>query len=143
MPDDEKLAFYLRHREQIEEWASLRSHAEEVLNAELWESARQLALNLPDAGVLLEKRWGYEHVFLPAAVETPGIGMGLAWRKSGLLAAGPTLAVTCIDGRQSDHYEALKRRPLRPWGWLTASISSALVNGSGRRSCGPRLVSWI
>jgi len=108
MPEDEKLAFYLRHREQIEEWASLRSHAEEVLNAQLWESARRLALNLPEAGVLLEKRWGYEHVFIPAAVEFPRMGMGLAWRKSGLMGAGPTLAVTCLDGRQSNQYEALK-----------------------------------
>ena len=108
MPEDEKLAFYLRHREQIEEWASLRSHAEEVLNAELWASARRLALNLPEDGVLLEKRWGYEHVFIPAAVELPSIGMGLAWKQSGVMGTGPTLAVTCIDGRQSNHYDTLK-----------------------------------
>ena len=108
MPEDEKLAFYLRHREQIEEWASLRSHAEDALNAELWESARRLALELPEDGVLLEKRWGYEHVFIPAAVELPSAGVGLAWKKSGLIGAGPTLAVTCLDGRNWHHYEALK-----------------------------------
>jgi hypothetical protein len=65
-------------------------------------------LELPDAGVLLEKRWGYEHVFIPAGVEVPRTAVGLAWRKSGVINAGPTLAVTCLDGRKWHRYEALK-----------------------------------
>lgn len=113
MTDDEKLAFYLRHREQIEEWAGLRRHAEAALDASLREAACRLQHDRPLGGVTVEKRWGYEHVFLPADEETPNIGMGLAWKKTGVLNTGLTLALTCLDGRGYERYEAL-RQATRP-----------------------------
>lgn len=119
MTDDEKLAFYLRHREQIDEWAGLRAHAEAVLDARLRESAWRLEHHRPLGGVIVEKRWGYEHVFLPVEERTPNIGIGLAWKKTGLLSAGPTLALTCLDGRGYERYEAIRQ----------ATRSAGLANG--------------
>ncbi|KGN29734.1 hypothetical protein N802_11610 [Knoellia sinensis KCTC 19936] len=122
MADDEKLAFYLRHREQIEEWANLRSTAEAVLDSRLRGAARQLVHELPSAGVIAERRWGYEHIFIPADAREPRVGMGLAWKKKGVVNAGATLALTCLDGTKDARYRALK----------AATQSVALTHGLER-----------
>lgn len=104
MDEDPKLRFYLQRREQIEEWALLRSHAAAALHQALELAAKEFLTDPAHAHGSIRNDWKGTHVFLPAHESSETIGLGLWWNGTALFrptsfATWPIVAVTVIDGK--------------------------------------------
>ncbi|WP_432560694.1 hypothetical protein [Granulicoccus sp. GXG6511] len=87
MSDNAKLDFYLQHRLQIEEWAALRTEAQQRLDDELLRAIA--AIDVEDSTMKINtSNPRTVHFHLPAARRN--VWVELNWRKSALL-TGPGL----------------------------------------------------
>jgi hypothetical protein len=113
MDEDPKLDFYLKRREQIEEWASLRDHAARALDRALDEAAKLFLLEPEHADGVIRQVWRGTHVFLPIDSPAGRLGLGLWWKRGSLFKPSgydnwPVLAITAMDGKKNPHYAAAR-----------------------------------
>lgn len=89
MTIDEKVAFYLRHRTLIEEWAALRRQAAAALE-EAFSHAVGIVGQRPDAPEIVEDNSDRRFPLYSISLQVPGVASGavcvaLGWTRGGLL----------------------------------------------------------
>jgi hypothetical protein len=89
MAIDEKVAFYLRHRTLIEEWAALRGQAAAALE-EAFSRAVGIVGQSSDAPEIVRDDADRSHPLYRVTLQVPGIASGavwvaLGWTRGGLL----------------------------------------------------------
>jgi hypothetical protein len=78
MASDEKVAFYLRHRALIEEWAALRGQAAAALE-EAFSRAAGLVGQRADAPEIVKDDADRLHPLYRVSLQVPGIAFGAVW----------------------------------------------------------------
>jgi hypothetical protein len=89
MAIDEKVAFYLRHRTLIEEWAALRGQAAAALE-EAFSRAVGIVGQRPDAPEIVKDDADRHHPLYRVSLQVPGVAsdavwVALGWTRGGLL----------------------------------------------------------
>lgn len=89
MAVDEKVAFYLRHRTLIEEWAALRGEAAAALE-EAFSRAAGIVGQRPDAPEIVKDDADRRYPLYRVSLQVPGIAsdavwVALGWTHAGLL----------------------------------------------------------
>ena len=89
MAIDEKVAFYLRHRTLIEEWAALRGQAAAALE-EAFSRAAGIVGQCADTPEIVKDDADPKHPLYRVSLQVPGIAYGavwvaLGWTRGGLL----------------------------------------------------------
>ena len=89
MATDEKVAFYLRHRTLIEEWAALRGQAAAALE-EAFSRAVGIVSQRPDALEIVKDDADRRYPLYRVSLQVPGIAsnavwVALGWARGGLL----------------------------------------------------------
>jgi hypothetical protein len=89
MAIDEKVAFYLRHRTLIEEWAALRGQAAAALE-EAFSRAVGIVGQRPDAPEIIKDDADRRYPLYRVSLQVPGIAsdavwVALGWTRGGLL----------------------------------------------------------
>lgn len=89
MAIDEKVAFYLRHRTLIEEWAALRGQAASALE-EAFSRAVGIVGQRPDAPEIVKEDADRRYPLYRVSLQVPGtpsnaVWVALGWTRGGLL----------------------------------------------------------
>jgi len=89
MAIDEKVAFFLRHRTLIEEWAALRGEAAAALE-EAFSRAVGIVGQRPDTPEIVKDEADRTHPLYSVSLQLPGVAsdavwVGLGWTRGGLL----------------------------------------------------------
>ena len=118
MAIDEKVAFYLRHRTLIEEWAVLRKQAAIALEEALSRAAGIVGQR-PDAPDIVEDNSDRRFPLYSIGLQVPGVASGavcvaLGWTRGGLLSpSGESSPYTGIkapgSGKGDAVYDTAKR----------------------------------
>lgn len=129
MTDDPKVNFYLAHREQIEEWASLRHLAADMLDQALLAAVHQLANDeAVPTPTLVEGRDRYAKLPVMTAMASD-VAIELGWSRSRLLAASdgwPSLRIAVDPSHSATLKEAV----------LEATMSGYVTHGLDQKSHG-------